>query len=149
MVVENTKIKTKSGVPLIVEHHPKDYYGYPFITLIQYRKQHMLTIVDNVDEENIKAYVLDMCGPEVVSEELVIAAAAEWYETSRFLHPISIFFSKKNLTGITSKIYKSLSLDYVSRLIGPVPQFPVGVESIKSIKRRRRKPIPATVEIHR
>lgn len=134
----------KTSVPLIVEPHPRDYSGFPFITLIQYRKQPMLVIVDNADEENIKAYVLDLCGPEHVNEEAMISAASEWYTTNRALFPISVEFSRRGMTPMTSKVYRALNVEFVSRVIGPVPKYPMG--TVKSIKRRRRKPIPAGIE---
>lgn len=136
----------KATAPLIVEPHPKDYNGFPFITLIQYRKQPMLAIVDNADEQAVRVYVLDMCGPEHVDEEAIISTAAEWFENNRNNYPISVEFSRRGMTPITSKIYRALSVEYVSRIIGPVPKYPMG--TIKSIKRRRRKPISSTVEVH-
>lgn len=135
----------KEVAPLIVEPHPKDYSGFPFITLIQYRKQPLLTIVDNADDSVIKAYVLDVCGPERVDEEALIRAANEWYTNSRSLHPISVEFSRLGMTPITSRIYRALNIEFVSRVIGPVPKYPV--DTVKSIKRRRRKPIAPSIEV--
>lgn len=135
----------KTSVPLIIEPHPKDYSGFPFVTLIQYRKQPMLVIVDNADDEVIRAFVLDLCGPERIDEELVIQAAAEWYATNRANFPISIEFSRNGLTPATTKIYRALNVEFVSRIIGPVPKYPMN--SVKSIKRRRRKAIAPGVEI--
>lgn len=152
-VKKTTTTKTKSTsdakkltVPLIIESHPHDYTGFPFITLIQYRKQPMLAIIDNADDEVIRAFVLDLCGPEHVDEEMIVHAAAEWYNTNRNNFPISIEFSRLGLTPTTSKIYRALNIEFVSRVIGPVPRFPLS--TVKSIKRRRRKAIPAGVEIH-
>ena len=68
-------------IPLIREDHPDDYNGYPFITLIQYRKDNVLAIVDNADDKQIRALVLDLCGPEQVDEEQIIEVAAGWYDT--------------------------------------------------------------------
>ena len=134
---------SKSVAPLIVEPHPKDYSGFPFITLIQYRKQPMLTIVDNATDDIIRAFVLDLCGPERVNEELIIQVAAEWYINNRENFPISIEFSKLGISPHTSKIYRSLNVEFVSRVIGPVPKYPMS--NVKSVKRRRRKPISSTI----
>ena len=131
--------------PLIVEPHPRDYSGFPFITLIQYRKAPMLVIVDNADDESIRAYVLDSCGAERVDEAALISAASEWYTTNRSNFPISIEFSRRGMTPMTSRVYKVLNVEFVSRIIGPVPKYPMGV--VKSIKRRRRKPISNSVEV--
>ena len=134
---------SKSVAPLIVEPHPKDYSGFPFITLIQYRKQPMLTIVDNATDDIIRAFVLDLCGPERVNEELIIQVAAEWYINNRENFPISIEFSKLGISPHTSKIYRSLNVEFVSRVIGPVPKYPMS--NVKSVKRRRRKPISSAI----
>lgn len=151
-VVKKTAKKTvrrtpKTTVPLIVEPHPKDYIGLPFLTLIQYRKQHMLVIVDNADEETIKAFVLDLCGPESVNEELIIRTAQEWYVTNKQNFPISVEFSRRGLTQETSRIYRSLNVEFVSRIIGPVIKF--DMQGAKSVKRRRRKAVPPGVEVLR
>lgn len=138
-------VSSKVTHPLIVEPHPKDYSGFPFITLIQYRKSPMLVIVDNADDSSIKAFVLDLCGPEHVDEEMLISVAAEWYQDSRTKFPLSIEFSRKGLTPVTSKIYRALNIEFVSRVIGPVSKFPMN--TVKSVKRRRRKPLPSGVVV--
>lgn len=140
--------KSRVGnVPLVVENHPSDYTGYPFITLIQYRKAHVLTIVDNSNDQSIKLYVLDLCGPEHIKEEKIIEIAAQWYETSRHLYPLSVEFSKRGLTPETSKIYRTFNTEFVTRVIGPLPQFEMS-EGIR-VKRRKRKPLSPGVEIHK
>lgn len=142
VLIENKK----AAVPLIIEPHPRDYSGLPFITLIQYRKQPMLTIVDNADDEVIRAYVLDLCGPEHVDEEKLIHAAIEWYNESRQDYPLSIEFSRRGMTPLTTKVYRALNVEFVSRVIGPVPKYPM--TTVKSIKRRRRKGVPSGVEVN-
>lgn len=142
-VVDGTR---KVPVPLVVEPYPKDYTGLPFLTLIQFRKQPMLVVVDNVDSELIKAYVLDLCGPERVDEEQVILAASEWYAENRSNYPVSIEFTRRGMTSETARIYRTFDVEFVSRVIGPVPEFPMN--TIKSIKRRRRKAVPQGVEVN-
>jgi len=139
------KTAKKTNVPLIIEAHPKEYKGYPFVTMIVYRKQPMLAIVDNADDETIKAFVLDYCGAESVNEEFLIVAAADWYFENRSRFPVSVEFSRRGMTSETSRIYRSLNVEFISRVIGPVPKFPMA--QVKSIKRRRRKALPAGVEI--
>lgn len=135
----------KAPAPLIIEAHPKDYSGFPFITLIQYRKHPMLTIVDNATDDLIRVFVLDLCGPEKVDEELIIRVAAEWYNNSRLSIPISVEFSRLGVIAGASKIYRTLNVEFVSRVIGPVPRYPMS--AVKNVKRRRRKPISPAVEV--
>jgi len=139
--------RRKNQVPLIIEPHPDNYTGYPFITLIQYRQTHVLSIIDNADDKRINAFVLDYCGPEMVNEEQIISVAEVWYDESSGRYPIAFEFSKRELSEETSKIFRSFNIDYVSRIIGPLPSFPMNETG--KVKRRRRKAIPKGVEIKR
>ncbi len=146
MTTGRTRSKRGNPYPLIIEPHPEDYHGYPFITLIQYRKEHSLNIVDNADDKTIKVYVLDMCGPSNVNEEILIAAASEWYKSEEYLTvPVSIAFSRVGLAPEAMKIYRSLNVEFVTRVIGPLPKFEM--KKVRSVKRRRRKPIPPGVQL--
>ena len=134
-----------NAVPLIVEDHPDDYEGYPFITLIQYRRVHVLAIVDNSDEQVIKSYVLDMCGPERVDEQKIIEIAASWYKNHRTEHPLSVEFSRRGVTSEAGRIYRTFNIEFVTRVIGPLPRFEM-TETVR-VKRRKRKPVPQGVEV--
>lgn len=145
---KKTAVEAKKGpIPLIIEQHPVDYVGFPFVTLIQYRKHPMLAIVDNIKDDIMYVFVLDLCEPTCVNEELLILAATEWYENNRSKFPVSVEFSQRGLTPHASRIYRALNVEYVSRVIGPVPKYPMS--SSKSVKRRRRKALPPGVEIHK
>ena len=137
---------TKRQVPLIVEQHPGDYTGLPFITLIQYNKESHLTVVDNAADKIISAFVLDLCGPESIDQQAFFDIVNEWYKTDRDKYPLSIAFSLRGLTGVVSRIYKTFNIDFVSRVIGPLPKFNMQPE--KSIRRRKRKDIPKNASIH-
>lgn len=135
----------KQTAPLIVEQHPKDYTGFPFITLIQYHKTPLLCIIDNADDNNIRTFVLDMCGPAGVNEEMVVTAAQEWHEVYAERYPVSIHFSRLGIGGETAKIYRTINIEFVSRAIGPVPKFPM--DTNRSVKRRRRKPMAPNIQV--
>ena len=132
----------KTSVPLIIEPHPANYKGYPFITLLQHYDQTVLTIVDNVDSKNINAFVLDLCGPEKVSEEMVITIASDWYENRFTRYPLSFEFSRRGVMPEVSKISRSYNIEFVTRVIGPLPKFEM--EKIKSVKRRRKRNVEDT-----
>lgn len=134
-------------IPLVVEPHPEDYNGYPFITLIQYRNEHILSIVDNTTKKAIKAYVLDLCGPEKVDEEQIIQIASGWYKNKSERYPISFEFSREGVAHNTSKILRTFTIEYVTRIIGPLPKFEMS--TVENVRRRRRKPIPEGVKINR
>lgn len=137
----------KRQVPLIVEQHPEDYTGLPFITLIQYNNQSHLTVVDNAEDKFISAFVLDLCGPESIDQQAFFDVVSEWYETSKDDHPLSIALSMRGLTNVISRIHKTFNIDFVSRVIGPIHKFPM--QPKKSIRRRKRKDIPKNASIRR
>ncbi len=138
--------KRGNPIPLIVEPHPADYEGYPFITLIEYRKEHTLTLIDNANDKLVKAYVLDMCGPANVDEELLISVAKYWYDNNGlYRYPVSFTLSQFGLAAEASKIYRTFNIEYITRVIGPLPKFEM--KEVKSVKRRRRKPVPPGVEV--
>lgn len=138
--------RKRQNVPLIVENHPENYTGYPFITLVQYHERHLLSIIDNADDKNIKAYVLDYCGPEQVNEELVITVANEWYGTNSNSYPLSIEFSRRGLRDNVQAIYRKFNINFVSRLIGPLMKFPMN--EVYNTKRKRKRNVPVGIEVH-
>lgn len=141
------KRTSKNPIPLIVEEHPDDYDGYPFITLVQYDNKHLLTIIDNASEKQIKAYILDLCGPESIDEEQLVAVASHWYDNHRDRFPISFQFSRLGISDSTGKIYRTFNIEYVTRVIGPLPKF--DMTTAPKIRRRRRKAVPPGVEVSR
>ena len=132
-------------LPLIVENHPNNYKGYPFVTLIQYRDKHLLGIVDNTTDKMIKAYILDLCGPAHVDEHMVIEIAKEWYENMNDRYPLSFEFSKRGLSEEVKGIYRSFAVGFVTRVIGPLARFEMN--EVTSIKRRRRKQLSSNIEV--
>lgn len=139
--------KTKNICPLIIEDHPEDYEGYPFITLIQYSNdQEILAIVDNSNDKSISAFVLDICYPEKIDEKKLINIASEWYYSGRKEeYPLSIEFSRRDISEEMSRIFRIYTIDFVTRIIGPLPRF--NMTNKPKIKRRRRKGLPKGVII--
>lgn len=141
-----SKQGNKKTLPLIVEDHPEDYEGYPFITLIQYHDQHVLAIIDNADNKTIKAFVLDLCSPAGIDEQQVVQIASEWYNKNSDKFPVSIEFSRRGLTHLISPIQRRFNIDYVTRVIGPLPSFDMSTTA--KVRRRKRKPVPPGMQIH-
>lgn len=133
--------------PLVVEEHPSDYEGYAFITLIRFNDESFLNIVDNVTKKYIYGYVIDLCGPEQFSEELLIETAFEWYYSNGDRYPISIEFSKRGILEQAESILRIFPLDYVTRVIGPLPNFNMGGPT--KIRKRKKKDVPKGVEVVR
>ncbi len=138
-------MRKSNTVPLITEPHPEGYTGYPFITLIRYNGDTVLTIIDNVSNKQIVGYVLDLCSPNNISEMAVVKVAYDWFYSERYRkHPLSIEFSRLGLAGVVAPIIRAYPTEYVTRVIGPLPTFKMG-GVIKS-KKKKRKPIPDNIE---
>lgn len=141
--------KINQAFPLINEPHPATYSGPPFLTLIRFNDKDYINIVDNVINSEIVTYVLDLCPKEFdykpdLREQNLIEIAYDWHETAKGAYPISIEFSRRGVSLEASKILRRFTIDYVTRVIGPLPQFEMGGPF--KVKKRKRKPIPAGVE---
>lgn len=135
---------TSKKYPLITEPHPESYNGYPFMTLLTYGNEKILTIVDNHNKHSINAFVLDYCNIENLNEDMIIRSALNWYNDETINYPISIAFAKNPNLG-THKIYKSFNINYVKRIIGPLPIY--NMETIKKIKRKKKKISDTNIKI--
>jgi len=135
----------KKITKLIREDYPSNYTGYNFITLIQFNGEKSLSIVDRVTEKNINVYLLDLCLAKNVDEQEVLQIALDWSESDRKNFPISFEFARLNRTDDMSKIYRVFNIDFVERIIGPLPER----EVIKTvIKRKKRKKIPKNTQVN-
>jgi hypothetical protein len=105
----------------------------------------MLVVVDNMNNDTLKSYVLDLCGPECVGEELLLSVVSDWYDHNRHLYPISIEFSRRGIAGQVAKVYRTFNVEFITRIIGPIYKFPIN--EILSIKRRRRKGLSDGIEM--
>lgn len=133
--------------PLVVEAHPSDYEGYDFITLIRFNDESFLNIIDNVTKKYIYGYVIDLCGPEGFNEDLLIKTAFEWFYSNGDRYPISIEFSKRDMLAQAETILRAFPLDYVTRVIGPLPQF--NMSGPTKVRKRKRKEVPKGIEVVR
>jgi hypothetical protein len=133
------KIKMNSDFPITVEDYPSDYKGYEFITLIKYNDEVNLGVIDNVTKRHISAFCLDLCNPMGVPEADIITIANEWFINNKDNYPVSVEFCKRGLEDFSAKISKAYSIDYISRIIGPVFYFEMN-NPLKTRKRKRKIP---------
>ena len=133
--------------PLVVEDHPDDYDGYEFITLIRFNDDTFLNVVDNMSKKYIYGYVIDLCGPEQFNEEELIKVAYDWYFTNGDRYPISVEFSKRGLIEQAQSILRAFPIDYVTRVIGPLPHF--NMAGPTKVRKRKKKEISKNIEIVR
>lgn len=144
-----TKVKKPKAtpLPLLVEDHPKQYTGFPFLTFIQFRTEHVLAVVDNVHDNQIQCYVLDYCGPEGIDEVKFMEVVDNWYHNERDRYPLSIALSRLNLETSFNKIHRTYHLEFITRIVGPLYTYPI--DEVKITRRRKRKAIPSSIKLRR
>ena len=113
--------------------------------MLEHRRDRYLGIVDNIDQENITAYVLDYAVQEGVDLETFVQIAENWLEKSNGEYPLSFELSRLGLTEATRRIYKTFDLAYVTRLVGRA--FERDLTTPTRVRRRRANPVPTGVEV--
>ena len=130
---------------LIREDYPSSYKGYRFITLVQFNEEKYLSIVDRLTDKTLSAYLLDLCGAKNIDEELILNVAYEWSQSERNMFPISYEFARLQMTDSVTELYRVFNVDFVERVIGPLPALEV---SKATVKRKKRKVIPKNIQIN-
>ena len=125
--------------PLIVESF-EDTSNYTFLTLIEFKKQRYLTIVENVVGDEIHAYVLDRLEAEGIDPDWFLAIATRWFYGASERYPLSFEFAKQGQQEVVRKVLKTYNINSTARVVGKLFSYQQPVKP----KVRRRKPIPLT-----
>jgi hypothetical protein len=135
----------KKKIPnLIIEETP-DTNNHFFLAVLEYRKEKYIVVVDNITEDSIGAYVLDLAKQEGLDSKQLLSLITEWFYRASYRYPLSFEFSRLGVAHLTNRIYKNFELAHVTRLIGN--DFTFDLDSTPKIKRRRVSFIPAGVEV--
>lgn len=122
----------------IQQPFPADYTGLPFLTLIEYGGEQLLTVIDVATPTSVSAYVLDLCESEGIDVTLVVSLIASNWDAFQS-KPISVLFGALNLAQKMSRVYRTFPMTDVTRIIGRYQQ--IDVSPSKTVKRRRRREI--------
>ncbi len=116
------------------------------LSMLEHRRDKYIVIVDNIDEDNLTAYVLDYAQQEGIDLKTFMQIAEDWLKNSNGgEYPLSFELSKLGLTEATRRIYKTFSLAYVTRLVGRA--FERDLTTPTRIRRRRANAVQAGVEV--
>lgn len=136
---------SKKKVPTLIVEHVSDRGNLHLLSMLEHRRDRYLVIIDNIDSENITAYVLDHAQQEGVDLRTFISIAEDWLQKSNAEYPLSFEFSRLGLTEATRRIHKTFDLAYVTRLIGQ--PFTFDLKTPIRIRRRRATRVPTVVEV--
>jgi hypothetical protein len=136
---------SKKRIPSLVVERAEDQGNYFFLSVLEFRRENYLVIIDNITEEHVGAYVLDFAQQEGLDLKQVISLITTWFYRASYKYPLSFEFSRLGIAQHTNRIYKNFELAHVTRLIGN--DFKYDLEAVPKIRRRRVSMIPAGVEI--
>lgn len=131
--------------PPLVFEELQDASNLTYLTLIEYKKIKYLTVIENVVDEEIQAYVLDNLAAEGVDQEWFLSISTRWFYASSERYPLSFEFAKMGHGDIVRKVLKTFNINSTSRVIGRLFTFPINTKP--KVKRRKVNTIPETIEI--
>lgn len=135
----------KKKIPNLVVERAEDQGNYFFLSVLEFRRENYLVIVDNISEDTLGAYVLDYAQQEGLDLKQLISIITTWFYRASYRYPLSFEFSRLGIAQQTNRIYKNFELAHVTRLIGN--DFKFDLEAAPKIRRRRVNMLPAGVEI--
>jgi hypothetical protein len=135
----------KKRIPELKIELLNDRGNYLYMSLVEYKREQYLCIIDSVKEYEIGAYVLDYAEQENIDLQKLFQLATFWFYSNSDNYPLSVQFAKSGLTQWVAPIYKTFDTSYVSRIVGQA-FFYKNIDNTK-VKRRRVVPIPEGVEI--
>ena len=136
----------KNKIPPLIIENVKDKANLYYLSLIEYKRDSYLTIIDNITPNEISAFVLDYANQESIDMQNFLSIANHWFYKSAHKHPLSFEIAKLGLTSQLSPLYRSFDVNYISRVVGH--PFSFNLEPRTKVKRRKAIPVPMTVEIH-
>lgn len=136
---------TKKKIPSLVIEKASDRGTHFYLSVIEYRKENYLVVIDNINDTEINAYVLDLAEQEGIDPKQLLSVITRWFYSASEKYPVSFEFSKLGITEATKRIYRTFEVAHVTRLIGN--DFSYDIFDAPKIKRRRVSIIPTGVEI--
>lgn len=134
-----------SKAPPLVFETLESPENFSYLTLIEYKKVKYLTVIENVVDEEIQAYVLDNLAAEGVDQEWFLSVATRWFYAASERYPLSFEFAKLGQGDVVRKVLKTFNINSTSRIIGKLFTYPMNAKP--KVKRRKVNAIPETIEI--
>jgi hypothetical protein len=135
---------TKKIPPLILENLDSTE-NHAYLTLVIYKKQKYLVIVDNIVNEEISAFVLDNLTSEDIDVKWFLSVTNFWFYSASEKYPLSFEFAKLGQLDKVKKIIKTFNINSISRIVGKI--FMYNIQNKPKVKRRKITPIPEYIEI--
>lgn len=135
----------KKRIPGLIVERAEDNGNCFYLSVLEYRRENYLVVIDNITDEEVGAYVLDYAQQEGMDLKQLMTLITLWFYRASPDYPLSFEFSRLGISSRTNRIYKTFELTHVTRLIGR--DFKYDLLEPPRIRRRRVSKIPAGVEI--
>ena len=135
----------KKKIPELKIELLNDRGNYLYMSLVEYKREQYLCIIDTIKTSEIGAYVLDYAEQENIDLQKFFQLVTYWFYSKSDEHPLSVEFARHGLTTWVSPIHKTFDTTYVSRIVGHA-FFYKNLDKSK-VRRRRIVPIPEGIEI--
>lgn len=119
--------------------------NYLYLSLIEYKRENYLCVIDNIKSSEIGAYVLDYADQNNIDLPTFLRAVTRWFYSKSDDHPLSVELARYGLTEWTAPMYRTFDTTYVTRIIGN--GFSYDAMAKTKVRRRRVVAIPEGVEI--
>lgn len=135
----------KKKQPELKVEHVSSLANLHVLSLLEYKRDTFLCVLDNITSSEIGAYVLDYAEQEHVPVAQFLSVVWRWFYGTSERHPLSVEIAKHGLTETVAPIYRTFDTTYVSRIVGHSFSYE-GMQKTK-VRRRRVVPIPEGVAI--
>jgi hypothetical protein len=135
----------KKKIPELKIELVNDRGNLLYLSLLEYKREFFLCVVDVISPTEIGAYVLDYAEQENVPVNEFLSVVTKWFYSKSDAHPLSVEISRQGLTEHLAPIYRTFDATYVARIVGHA-FFYEGMNKSK-VRRRRVVPIPEGVAI--
>jgi hypothetical protein len=137
---------TKKRIPELKIEPVDNRVNLMYTSLLEYKRELYLCVIDNITPTEIGAYVLDYAEQENVPVADFLSVVTRWFYSKSDTHPLSVELARQGLTERLTPIYRSFDTTYVARIIGK--GFAFDALSKSKVRRRRVVAIPEGIEIH-
>lgn len=135
----------KKKIPELKIEPVADRGNILYLSLVEFKRETYLCVIDNVRPEEITAYVLDYAEQEGIDLQTFLSFTTHWFYARSEKVPISVALAKAGLTTWAAPMFRTFDAAYVSRIVGQT--FSFEGEKKPKVRRRRVVPVAAGIEI--
>jgi hypothetical protein len=119
--------------------------NHMFLSLVEYKRETYLCLLDNIKSSEIGAYVLDYSGQSGIDVVEFLELATRWFYSKSEEYPLSVELARQGKTEWASGMYRTFDTTYVSRIVGH--GFAYDKMEKSKVRRRRVVALPAGIEV--